>query len=209
GRRSSPKPCAFSRWGALCCGLGLCNQHTLVLYVVPVIPWVLLRLHTYQELSLRGVALLALHFLFGFLPYLYLPISSAANAARWSWGDQTTVRGLLTHLLRMEYGTFSLVRSLSFSHTHTHTHTQVTLFFQALPLCNGIILFPQQRQYVLPWLLAAMMLLYSLFFAWRANLDISRPLLLGVVRGELSRVQPTSAPFFFSGGLLHVRSSGI
>uniref|UniRef100_A0A8C9VTG0 Transmembrane protein 260 n=1 Tax=Scleropages formosus TaxID=113540 RepID=A0A8C9VTG0_SCLFO len=38
----------FSRWGALCCGLGLCNQHTLVLYVVPVIPWVLLRLHTYQ-----------------------------------------------------------------------------------------------------------------------------------------------------------------
>lgn len=29
-----------------------------------------------------------------------------------------------------------------------------------------------------------MLLLYSLFFAWRANLDISRPLLLGVVSDE-------------------------
>lgn len=31
------------------------------------------------------------------------------------------------------------------------------------------------------WLFAVMLLVYSLFFAWRANLDISRPLLLGVV----------------------------
>ncbi|XP_029114416.1 transmembrane protein 260-like isoform X1 [Scleropages formosus] len=178
----------FSRWGALCCGLGLCNQHTLVLYVVPVIPWVLLRLHTYQELSLRGAALLALHFLFGFLPYLYLPISSAANAARWSWGDQTTVRGLLTHLLRMEYGTFSLAkadgsvgsaRMLRAQLDHCVAHLTVPVLILA-----GISLLLSlwdRRQYVLPWLLAAMVLLYSLFFAWRANLDISRPLLLGVV----------------------------
>lgn len=31
------------------------------------------------------------------------------------------------------------------------------------------------------WLIATMLVVYSLFFAWRANLDISRPLLLGVV----------------------------
>lgn len=48
-------------------------------------------------------------FLVGFLPYIYLPISSYVNTARWSWGDQTTLSGLLTHLLRAEYGTFSLV----------------------------------------------------------------------------------------------------
>lgn len=35
-------------------------------------------------------------------------------------------------------------------------------------------------------LFAAMLLVYSLFFAWRANLDISRPLLLGVVSYETS-----------------------
>lgn len=37
-------------------------------------------------------------------------MSSFLNTARWSWGDQTTLSGLLTHLLRAEYGTFSLVR---------------------------------------------------------------------------------------------------
>lgn len=54
---------------------------------------------------------LGVYFLAGFLPYIYLPISSYLNKARWSWGDQTTLVGLLTHLLRAEYGTFSLVRS--------------------------------------------------------------------------------------------------
>lgn len=36
------------------------------------------------------------------------------------------------------------------------------------------------------WLLTAMLVVYSLFFAWRANLDISRPLLLGVVSYKTS-----------------------
>lgn len=34
------------------------------------------------------------------------------------------------------------------------------------------------------WLLSAMLVVYSLFFAWRANLDVGRPLLLGVVSYE-------------------------
>lgn len=62
-----------------------------------------------QELSVRGLLSLALCFLLGFSPYVYLPVSSFLNKARWSWGDQTTLSGLLTHLLRAEYGTFSLV----------------------------------------------------------------------------------------------------
>lgn len=36
------------------------------------------------------------------------------------------------------------------------------------------------------WLVTAMLAFYSLFFAWRANLDISRPLLLGVVSYQTS-----------------------
>ncbi|KPP57677.1 transmembrane protein 260-like [Scleropages formosus] len=118
----------FSRWGALCCGLGLCNQHTLVLYVVPVIPWVLLRLHTYQA------------------------------KADGSVGSARMLRAQLDHCV---------------------AHLTVPVLILA-----GISLLLSlwdRRQYVLPWLLAAMVLLYSLFFAWRANLDISRPLLLGVV----------------------------
>jgi len=45
----------------------------------------------------------------GLLPYLYLPLSSYLNVARWTWGDQTSISGFLTHLFRREYGTFDLV----------------------------------------------------------------------------------------------------
>ena len=38
----------FAQWGALFCGLSLCNQHTLVLYVVIIIPWALLHLYTHN-----------------------------------------------------------------------------------------------------------------------------------------------------------------
>ena len=40
--------------------------------------------------------------------YLYLPISALLFSARWSWGDCSSIQGILTHVLRSEYGTFSL-----------------------------------------------------------------------------------------------------
>ena len=49
----------------------------------------------------------------GLTPYLYLPVSSYLNIARWTWGDQTSIGGFLTHVLRREYGTFDLVSDLS------------------------------------------------------------------------------------------------
>uniref|UniRef100_A0A8C6PHW8 Transmembrane protein 260 n=1 Tax=Nothobranchius furzeri TaxID=105023 RepID=A0A8C6PHW8_NOTFU len=153
----------IARWGALCCGLGLCNQHTLVLYVMVIIPWIFYRLYTLKELSFVGLISLGLSFLTGFLPYLYLPVSSYLNAARWSWGDQTTLSGLLNHLLRTEYGTFSLVNCVCVC-------VCVCLTVDSFRRCSSVT-----------WLLTVMLLVYSLFFAWRANLDISRPLLLGVV----------------------------
>uniref|UniRef100_A0A8D3CJ83 Transmembrane protein 260 n=1 Tax=Scophthalmus maximus TaxID=52904 RepID=A0A8D3CJ83_SCOMX len=170
----------IAHWGALCCGLGLCNQHTLVLYILVVIPWVLHRLYSHKELSLCGLVSLGVCFFAGFLPYIYLPISSYLNTARWSWGDQTTLSGLLTHLLRAEYGTFST--ELSSCHDASRS-------YQERMMC--ILDFHKSCWCVLgnccltcrsvSWLLTAMLVVYSLFFAWRANLDISRPLLLGVV----------------------------
>lgn len=38
----------FALWGALFCGLSLCNQHTLVVYVLFIISWALLQLYTYE-----------------------------------------------------------------------------------------------------------------------------------------------------------------
>ncbi|XP_078426757.1 transmembrane protein 260 isoform X3 [Cetorhinus maximus] len=103
----------LSLLGAFCCGLSLCNQHTIILYVMYIVPWVLFKLHREKELPVRAVLRLGLCFGAGLLPYLYLPISSYLNRARWSWGDQTTLRGFITHLLREEYGTFNLAKSES------------------------------------------------------------------------------------------------
>ncbi|KAK2891755.1 protein O-mannosyl-transferase TMEM260 isoform X1 [Channa argus] len=177
-----------AHWGALCCGLGLCNQHTLVLYILVIIPWVLYQLSSHKELSFRGLISLGVCFLTGFLPYIYLPISSYLNTARWSWGDQTTLSGLLTHLLRAEYGTFSLAKTESSVNLTTMLEAQLDhcladLSIPVLLLAGlGLLLSSLDRTYrSVSWLLTVMLVVYSLFFAWRANLDISRPLLLGVV----------------------------
>ncbi|KAM9842083.1 protein O-mannosyl-transferase TMEM260 [Aulostomus maculatus] len=178
----------ISQWGALCCGLGLCNQHTLVLYVLVAIPWVLHRLYSHRELCLRSLVSMGMCFLGGFLPYIYLPVSSYYNTARWSWGDQTTLSGLLTHLLRVEYGTFSLAKAESSMNMTTMLKAQLDHCLEDLSLPVlllagvGLLLSSWDRTCCsMSWLLTAMLLVYSLFFAWRANLDVTRPLLLGVV----------------------------
>uniref|UniRef100_A0A672N6H5 Transmembrane protein 260 n=1 Tax=Sinocyclocheilus grahami TaxID=75366 RepID=A0A672N6H5_SINGR len=152
--------------GALFCGLSLCNQHTLVLYVVIIIPWALLHLYTHNGLSFFGLVSLGTCFLAGFVPYVYLPISSYLNRARWSWGDQTSLHGLLTHLLRAEYGTFSLFQCIQMQYHHKTF------------LINGIYLTPRPRC-IFICLIVTMVSIYSVFFAWRANLNIEKP--LGVV----------------------------
>uniref|UniRef100_A0A3B5LKN2 Transmembrane protein 260 n=1 Tax=Xiphophorus couchianus TaxID=32473 RepID=A0A3B5LKN2_9TELE len=177
----------IAHWGAFCCGLGLCNQHTLVLYVLIIIPWVLYRLFTLKELSFLGLVSLGFCFIAGFFPYIYLPISSYLNSARWSWGDQTTVSGLLTHLLRAEYGTFSLVRAgfwictSCFKKETSCCCSSIWIFLPFMVFTYTFLCFIGKHRDLFSWLLTAMLLVYSLFFAWRANLDISRPLLLGVV----------------------------
>ncbi|XP_066537295.1 protein O-mannosyl-transferase TMEM260 isoform X2 [Hoplias malabaricus] len=178
----------FALWGALCCGLSLCNQHTLVVYVLVIIPWVLFKLYIHNGLSFLDLLSLGFCFLAGFLPYLYLPISSYLNTARWSWGDQTSLGGLITHLLRTEYGTFSLAKSegklslvkmLQAQLNHCIADLSVpVLLLAVLSLLHA---FLKGRCCVFMWLFAAMGSLYSVFFAWRANLDIDKPLLLGVV----------------------------
>ncbi|KAI5616733.1 transmembrane protein 260 isoform X1, partial [Silurus asotus] len=187
----------FALLGALCCGLSLCNQHTLVVYVLIIIPWALLQLYIYKGLCFSVIVSLGVCFLTGFLPYLYLPISSYLNKARWSWGDQTTLYGLLTHLLRAEYGTFSLAKSegkfnlvkmLQVQCNHCVVDLSVpVLILSLLALLHAlfnritIVYFHPRRCRALVCLIAVMVSVYSVFFAWRANLDIENPLLLGVV----------------------------
>ncbi|XP_028025042.1 transmembrane protein 260 isoform X2 [Balaenoptera acutorostrata] len=179
----------IAKIGAFCCGLSLCNQHTIVLYVLCIIPWTLFRLLKEKELSLGFLLKLSLYLSAGLLPYIYLPISSYLHQARWTWGDQTTLLGFLTHFLREEYGTFSLAKSEIGSSMSeillsqvTNMRTQLSLNIQALAVWANICLVRKDRQNSsLVWLFTGMFCIYSLFFAWRANLDISKPLFMGVV----------------------------
>ncbi|XP_066480378.1 protein O-mannosyl-transferase TMEM260 [Tiliqua scincoides] len=175
--------------GAFCCGLSLCNQHTIVIYVLCIVIWVFSRLWRERELTLGHMLELTFCFLAGCLPYLYLPASSYLNKARWTWGDQTTVKGFVTHLLREEYGTFALAKSENGSSMTdmllfqvTHTKAELSLLVPALAI--AALLFSLTRQKVekpqLVWLFSWILLTYSFFFAWRANLDISKPLFKGV-----------------------------
>ncbi|XP_019065746.1 transmembrane protein 260 isoform X1 [Fukomys damarensis] len=179
----------IAKIGAFCCGLSLCNQHTIVIYVLCIIPWILFRLLKEKELSLGSMLRLSMAFSAGLLPYLYLPVSSYLNQARWTWGDQTTLRGFLTHLLREEYGTFSLAKSEIGSSMSkillsqvTSMRTELSLNIQALAVWANICSARRDGQNSpLVWLFTGMLYIYSLFFAWRANLDISKPLFMGVV----------------------------
>uniref|UniRef100_A0A8D0GBN4 Transmembrane protein 260 n=1 Tax=Sphenodon punctatus TaxID=8508 RepID=A0A8D0GBN4_SPHPU len=180
----------ISQVGAFCCGMSLCNQHTIVLYVSCIVLWVLFRLFREQELSPGRLVKLGACFLAGFLPYLYLPASSCLNQARWTWGDQRSFQGFMTHLLREEYGTFNLAKSETGSNMTemllfqvAHMKTQLSLPVQVLAIvaCLSAMMRDKMEKPALVWLFTGMLCSYSCFFAWRANLDITKPLFMGVV----------------------------
>ncbi|XP_063804045.1 protein O-mannosyl-transferase TMEM260 isoform X2 [Pseudophryne corroboree] len=179
----------ISLYGAFFCGLSLCNQHTIVLYILCIVLWVLLHQSRNKELSSSYLLKSGACFATGLLPYSYLIISSYLNHARWTWGDQTTFQGFLTHLLREEYGTFSLAKSEMGSGMKdillfqiNHMWAEVTPLAPGLALLAVILCCKKRGSNVSTvCLYTTMLLFYSLFFAWRANLDIHKPLFLGVV----------------------------
>ncbi|XP_053142782.1 transmembrane protein 260 isoform X2 [Hemicordylus capensis] len=190
GATSAKERSKICKIGAFCCGLSLCNQHTIVVYVACVALWVFSRLFRERELTVGHMLKLSFCFLAGCLPYLYLPASSYLNKARWTWGDQTTLKGFMTHLLREEYGTFSLAKSENGSSMAdillsqvTHMKTELSPVVQALAIaaCFCAAARLKVEKLGLVWLFTWMLLAYSFFFAWRANLDISKPLFMGVV----------------------------
>ena len=92
---------------ALCfaSGLAMCNHHTFVFVGAPLVLrsfWVARR-----ALGARGVALACAMGFLGLVPYAYLALASSSRAAV-SWGDETSLDGFLTHVLRRNYGTFSM-----------------------------------------------------------------------------------------------------
>ncbi len=92
--------------GAFLIGLGLTNQHTLILVAGPLAICVLW--HGRAFLSNVGSLLVLIGcVLWGLFPYVYLIFTSSAPT-NGSWGDCTSLGGFLRHLLRQEYGTWRL-----------------------------------------------------------------------------------------------------
>ncbi|XP_071079220.1 protein O-mannosyl-transferase TMEM260-like [Haliotis cracherodii] len=177
--------------GSFCCGLSLCNQHTCVLYIVCVVPWAFTILYTAQALTVGMVLKLSVTMCLGLLPYVYLPVSAYTRAARWTWGDQRTTMGFVTHLLRMEYGTFDLLKDhtgqgliyglrLYLEHIYTDL-TPVGYLLAIFSVIAAVKRLSQQYKSSSVCIFYLMLFTYIVFFGWRANLDVKNPLLLGVV----------------------------
>ena len=118
---------------AFACGLAMGNHHTFVFIGAPVLVrslWVARR-----ELRTSGVALAALCGALGLLPYAYLAIASRSTAAV-SWGDESTLDGLVGHFLRRDYGTFSLGKASSKADAFVESGT----FFPTFTLMLGVSL---------------------------------------------------------------------
>ncbi|XP_064600892.1 protein O-mannosyl-transferase TMEM260-like [Liolophura sinensis] len=179
-----------AKYGAFVCGLSLCNQHTISVYVACFALWVLATLYKLEKLTIRTLIQLSGLFLAGLLPYAYLPLSAYLQPGRWTWGDQRTVSGFLTHLLREEYGTFRLANDETDSSTLTglriniqHVFSELTFVCPVLAVYGLFVAWKRYRRGHGSSLcvMVVMLLLYTGLFAWRANLDTSNPLLLGVV----------------------------
>jgi hypothetical protein len=188
--------CAFAS------GVALCNQHTIVLLILPIAAAVF----TITPASLRspfdcltylGAAAA------GMLPYLLLPLRTWQLQGHahelLSWGNQATASGFFLHLFRSEYGSVDLISGLVGSGFGANFMFFASLACRDLtPVGAGAFVYllftfrPQKSKkpaanaacmshnYVLR-VLAASALSYLMFFAWRANIPIDVPLLRGVV----------------------------
>lgn len=92
--------------GSFICGLALTNQHTSILLVMPVVGYVFYTSST--MIKPRLLLTSAASFLVGISSYSLLPLLAVYRPHAGSWGDVTTVRGLIHHLLRRDYGTMRL-----------------------------------------------------------------------------------------------------
>ena len=176
----------------LASGLAMCNHQAFVFVGAPLVLrslWIARR-----NLGAGGVALAAGFGLLGLLPYLYL-MSPAASEAAVSWDDgTTTMAGLVAHVLRRTYGTFSMGRP-SAEQVFVTKGTFLPTFWQmvghAFPrlLCFGPVLalagLHLGRKGRETRKAAAVLLLvlcfYVLAFCWLSNLSTARPLYLSIL----------------------------
>jgi hypothetical protein len=92
-------------FGAFLCGFSLTNQHTSILLSIPMILWALFSVRR----SLKMVLLAGVYFFSGIVVlYGMLILFAFLFPHPGSWGDLTSLSGLVHHMRRKDYGTFKL-----------------------------------------------------------------------------------------------------
>jgi len=94
--------------GAFLCGLALCNQHTAILFEVPLIVYIIFLIRRVLYEKPVYVLYLGAAFFAGIAPYAILPYAAHTKPNHGSWGDVSSIDGFLHHFLRKDYGTFQL-----------------------------------------------------------------------------------------------------
>lgn len=98
--------------GAVVCGLCVSHQHASLLFLLVLVPAVLhalAALHQHRSLLLVVLQLSCCFWLGVLVPYGCLVWwARVGGPTLGSWGDVTSARGLLRHVLRQEYGTFKV-----------------------------------------------------------------------------------------------------
>jgi hypothetical protein len=123
--------------GALWSGLALTNQHTAVLFEAALVGWVLWFEWRARGLRPARLALWSSLFVVGLTPYAYLPWAQLRRRQQGSWGDSTTLAGLVHHLRRGDYGTFRLFSGATKDHVGALERT--ALYLRDLAMRQGAI----------------------------------------------------------------------
>ncbi len=123
--------------GALWSGLALTNQHTAVLFEAALVGWVLWFEWRSRGLRPARLTLWSCLFFAGLAPYAYLPWAQLRRRQQGSWGDSTTLAGLVHHLRRGDYGTFRLFSGAT--KEHVGALERISLYLWDLATRQGAI----------------------------------------------------------------------
>eukprot|EP01133_Synstelium_polycarpum_P015590 gene15590-18521_t len=178
---------------AFICALGLTNQHTFVLVVVPFAFWLMFIGGRGQLWTVRNISNLSISAVAGLSPYLYLFLAPRVIRVKYAWGNTSSISGFVTHFLRQEYGTMQLYSGDSGSTTLMarmvlyffnlfDQFTAIGVVFAVVGLLS-LILGPNLKSF--QWKSIGTMVIFTLlfyvtFFFNLCNLPIEKPLYKGV-----------------------------
>ena len=169
-------------------GLSMCNQHTSILFIAVIGMWMFVTLLRDKAITGRQFVLTGVAFLFGMLPYLQLPLSAYFSNSPITWGNHTTLKAILAHITRGDYGSMRLSATDRPANFLVNFRLLASDMIQELGMLTAVLCvfclvtarnFPTIKTEVNVYVSA--LSLYILFFCKQANIDTSSSLHAGIL----------------------------